>query len=304
MEHHSISYLIEEPFFFVYFDTGYVQVPQHQKGQYIWLSSTNWCSVNSTLINMFSKCAGKIGTNSSHTRCLFTEQVFNVQESTKGSPFYLLYGRDPCLPSECALTVPTTPDMIDLQDYRSKLTTFLSLMLGWQLKSTSVHKQKQQYDKNTKESPVKIRGRVMVHMPGTVKGKAWKLVRPFHEQYRVVSVTPTNAKVRLVDQPGADAIFVSLNRVRPCYPEIAVVSWSGNNKTRKKNRKQTNNFVSTDANPCKSGPVTRLMTRLAREQAQPAQTLEDKLSSQKDIWSQNFLYSALSKAMRTVSVWM
>ena len=72
---------------------------------------------------------------------------------------------------------------------------------------------------------MKVGDRVMVHMPGSIKGKAWKLVRPFHGPYRVLSVTPTNAEVQLVDRPGADAIFVSLSRVRPCYLEISDVSW-------------------------------------------------------------------------------
>ena len=116
---------------------------------------------------------------------------------------------------------------------------------------------------------MKVGDRVMVHMPGSVKGKAWKLVIPFHGPYRVVSV---NAKVRLVDQPGADAVFVSLSRVHPCYLEMADVSWSGSNKSQKKNKKQVNKDVTTTTNviPRTSGPVTRLMTRLAREQEQPA----------------------------------
>ena len=50
----------------------------------------------------------------------------------------------------------------------------------------------------------------MVHMPGNVKGNAWKLVRPFHGPFRVTSVTPTNAEVRLVDEPKSETIFVSL----------------------------------------------------------------------------------------------
>ena len=51
----------------------------------------------------------------------------------------------------------------------------------------------------------------MVHMPGEVKGKSWKLARPFHGPYRVLSLTPTNAEVRLVDRPTSESIFVALN---------------------------------------------------------------------------------------------
>ena len=118
--------------------------------------------------------------------------------------------------------------MIDLQDYRTELTTSLSdaWLSAKQHITHAQDKQKQQYDKRAKESPMKVGDRVMVHMPGSVKGKAWKLVRPFHGPYRVVSVPPTNAEVRLVDQRGADAIilFVSLSRVCPCYSEMADVS--------------------------------------------------------------------------------
>ena len=76
---------------------------------------------NCTLINVLSKCTEKNGNDWNkqlHMCCL--------PASTEESPFYVLYRRDPRLLSECALTVPTTPYMIDLQDYRSELTASLS----------------------------------------------------------------------------------------------------------------------------------------------------------------------------------
>ena len=57
----------------------------------------------------------------------------------------------------------------------------------------------QQYDKHAKESPVKVGDRVMVHVPASDKGKTWKLMRPFHGLYRVISMTPRNAEVQLID---------------------------------------------------------------------------------------------------------
>ena len=130
-------------------------------------------------------------------------------------------------------------------------------------------KQKQQYNKHTKELSVKPGDRVMIHMPGSVKGKAWKLVRPFHGPYRVISMISTNAEVRLVDQPDSDTIFVSLSQVCPCYSEIADVSWSGNKKSRKKKQKQQKDVNATaDVIHHLSGPVTRSMTRFAQEKQQ------------------------------------
>ena len=68
-------------------------------------------------------------------------------------------------------------------------------------------------------------GIVMVLMPGSVEAKAWKLVS---HNYRTISATPTSAEVLLVDQTGADAIFVDRSRVHSCYSEMADVSWSSN----------------------------------------------------------------------------
>ena len=67
----------------------------------------------------------------------------------------------------------------------------------------------------------------MVYMPGAMKGKAWKLARPFYGPYRVLATTPTNLEVNPVDKPDAESIFISLNRIRPCYPELPDISWCG-----------------------------------------------------------------------------
>ena len=112
---------------------------------------------------------------------------------------------------------------------------------------------------------------VMVHMPGSVKGKAWKLVRPLSWAVQSSPCDSNKCRSATCWPTGADAIFVSLSRVHPCYSEMADVSWSGSNKSQK-NKKQANKDVTTTTNviPRTSGPVTRLMTRFAREQEQPA----------------------------------
>ena len=42
-----------------------------------------------------------------------------------------------------------------------------------------------------------------------VKGKKWKLSRPYLGPYRVQSLTPTNAEVMFVDKPDEDSVFMS-----------------------------------------------------------------------------------------------
>ena len=153
----------------------------------------------------------------------------NIQDSTKESPFFLLYGRDPRVPSNSALNSLSTPCMVDLEDYKSELTSNLSD--AWAIARENIQEaqahQKRQYDKHSKESTLSIGDRVMVYMPQSVSGKDWKLASPFYGPYHVLSLTPTNAEVKLIDKPDSDSIFVALNRVRLCYPELPSKSWSG-----------------------------------------------------------------------------
>ena len=106
----------------------------------------------------------------------------------------------------------------------------------------------------------------MVYMPQERKGKSRKVARPYFGPYRVLGVSPSNVEVRLVDKPADASIFVSLDRVRPCYPELRNVSWSGK-LTRKRQRKSgptIANRQGIDGTQVRhSGPVTRSQTRRA-----------------------------------------
>jgi hypothetical protein len=99
----------------------------------------------------------------------------------------------------------------------------------------------------------------MVLMPSEAKGEKWKLAWPFHGPFRVLTVTSTNAEVRLVDDPKAVPIFVALDQVCICYPELTDVTWTGRSKRRMVMRSKKTNSVSTPH--VRAGPVTRSMTR-------------------------------------------
>lgn len=60
------------------------------------------------------------------------------QESTQESPFYLLYGRDPQLPTEEALTVPVERIHPGLRSYREEIV--IGLSEAWELAQTQVKK--------------------------------------------------------------------------------------------------------------------------------------------------------------------
>ena len=155
--------------------------------------------------------------------------------------------------------------MVDSEDYKSELTS--SLSGAWEsaranIQNAQVH-QKHQYDKHSKEAKLAVGDRVMVHMPQSVSGKAWKLARPFYGPYRVLSLTSTNAEVKLIDKPDSESIFVALNRVRLCYPELPSKSWSG-----QKPKRTPGKTVKATPVPVPeriTGPVTRSMSRRAAQ---------------------------------------
>ena len=71
----------------------------------------------------------------------------------------------------------------------------------------------------------------MVYVPGDVAGKSWKLARPYHGPFRILSWTPTNAEVQLTEKPGDPSLFVALGRLRRSYSEMTDASWTGQKKT-------------------------------------------------------------------------
>ena len=81
---------------------------------------------NSTLINMIPKCCERSKDWDKQLPYLLFAYRANVQDSTKESPFFLLYGRDPRIPNESALNSPSSPYMVDSEDYKSELTSSLS----------------------------------------------------------------------------------------------------------------------------------------------------------------------------------
>ncbi len=221
-------------------------------------------------------------TASQHLPYLLFAYRSSVQESTRESPFYLLYGRDPRLATDTVLCAPARLYPTDIGDYRNELTT--KLASAWANAKKEIGgaqaAQKRQYDRAAKDPKLRCGDRVMVYMPSEVQGKDRKLARPYHGPYRVLNITPTNAEVVLIDQPRDPPIFVSLSRVRHCYEEMADVSWSGPRRKRRRRRRTRSKAGASGSDavvepppgrpepspqqesvPQRAGPITRSMTR-------------------------------------------
>ena len=221
---------------------------------------------NSTLTAMIAKsCDIKERDWDDHLPFLLFAYRVSAQESTKESPFFLMHGRDPRMPTETLLTFDRSPYAIDTDDYKVDLCS--SLSAAWKLARVNIEKaqasQKSYYDRSSESVDLKPGDRVMVFMPAERQGKTWKLSRPFHGPYRVLHVTDTNVEVRLIDRPEDDTIFVHLNRVRRCYPQQGDAVWKGpRDKRRKRKQKPVNSPQETDNVQHYTGPVTRSRARV------------------------------------------
>ena len=133
---------------------------------------------------------------------------------------------------------------VDLPNYCSELVAHLSD--AWALAHRNIKKaqskQKTQYDKRSTAPKIKVGDQVMVYFPDQVKGKAWKLARPYHGPHEVVALTNTNAEVSLVESPKNNSIFVALDRIRTCPEEMTNETWTGlkPNRSHKKSKPGSN----------------------------------------------------------------
>ena len=75
-----------------------------------------------TLIDMLAKkvkCTGRDWDD--HLPYVLFSYRTSIQTSTRESPFYLLYGRDPQLPGDAVLSTSEDWRTIDLRDYKTEM---------------------------------------------------------------------------------------------------------------------------------------------------------------------------------------
>ena len=182
---------------------------------------------NRTLTAMLSKVVEKSGKDwdMKLPYVLFAYRT-SMQESTKESPFFLMYGRDPRLPTATALSWPMERSMVDLEEYGEHLAT--NLAEAWKVAQEAIQqaqsKQKQYYDDGSR-TIFKAGNRAFLYKPAARSGSAYKFARPYHGPYRILEVTSNNAKIRPVDKPQDEPILVALSRLRRCAEEIADEFW-------------------------------------------------------------------------------
>ena len=190
---------------------------------------------NRTLTAMLAKTAQDSGRNWDKRLpyVLFAYRAC-CQESTRESPFFLVYGRDPRLPTPAVLNPKKTRATMDLREYGIELHSRMSA--AWELAQQNItraqKRQKAVYDQKSRPARFREGERVFLFKPAEKTGHARKLARPFHGPYRVVEIDNNTAKVCRVDKPSEEPVLVALERLRRCPDEIGDVCWPPAKATR------------------------------------------------------------------------
>lgn len=113
-----------------------------------------------------------------------------MQESTRESPFFLLYGRDPRLPTEVALSPSPEDRNVDVDDFKAELVTGLST--AWETACRNVEqaqqKQKKYCDRRPKDPGFRVGDRAFLYVPSERSGQAYKFAKPYHGPNRIVGL--------------------------------------------------------------------------------------------------------------------
>ena len=135
---------------------------------------------NSTLTPRLPKIQAEIGTSTYPFFCLPIRLLFMTQQ--KRVHFI-----------GCMAEIPGYHQRLSFVNRHPTLLTDC-LTTAWGLAKEYIKGAQNKQNKSMTRGPriTSSRETGLIHMPAAVTGKAWKLARPYHGLYRVLSVTPTN----------------------------------------------------------------------------------------------------------------
>ena len=191
--------------------------------------------------------------------------------STNMSPFYLLYGRDTQLPSAL---VPVnrypTVETDNGQELAKDLKKVREIARGTIQKKQQ--EQKKFYDRRCKEVKLKVGDLVMLKTE-----RRFRLNRSYKGPFVIRSLTSTNAEIQLKDDPTAELLNVSRQRLSLCNPEMSqFIPWVGHSgKLRKrrivhKKKLMTNDVEAAGDSTEKVDEEKTTVTRCGRQVKKPA----------------------------------
>ena len=139
--------------------------------------------------------------------------------TTGESPFYLLYGREPRLPVDAALLLPSSNLSPSVAEHQARIVQSLEEAQKIICSNTQLTQQrmKLQYDKTSAPVQYRIGSKVWVYTPKMKKGLSKKLSHNFHGPYCIVNqLSPVHFKLCTMDNRVV-SVPVHANPLKPFY---------------------------------------------------------------------------------------
>ena len=232
---------------------------------------------NRTLKQMLAKLVAKGGHNwdSLLAPVLFAYRT-TPHSSTGLTPFYLLYGRNPQLPTSLDFSIPVMKYPLVESEYAKELAKELKQVKALAQKNiqTKQSEQKRYYDRRSKIKDLKIGDIVMLKTQSR-----FRLDRSFKGPFVVQSVTSTNAVIRAKDIEDAEEINVFRQRLSICSDEMKhSTPWIGHgNRLRKRRqiwKRKPNEQQAGAYEEQREAPHPKTVTRSGRQVNKPVGTVQ------------------------------
>ena len=172
---------------------------------------------NKTLKQMLSKVVDKRGQN--WDKLLGAVLLATPHVSTGMSPFFLVYGRTPCLPTVLDFMNPMPSFPVMETEYGAALEKELKEVRSLAQKNLQAaqRRQKSHYDRSAKHVKLKVGDLVML----SVEPK-FKLDHRFKGPFVIESLTATNAIIRVKGDSHSEPWNVSRQRLSKCSESLTV----------------------------------------------------------------------------------
>ena len=143
-----------------------------------------------------------------------------VIDAQSESPFHLLYGQEPQLPTDASLLLPSSSHLSSsVAEHRAGIFQSLERAIRLISANTQLAQQrmKEQYDRTSKPVPFDIGCKVWVYTPKWKKGLSKKLMHNNHGPYRIVArLSPVHFRLRTMENRPV-AVPVHANRMKPYF---------------------------------------------------------------------------------------
>ncbi|KAI1292896.1 hypothetical protein HDE_06761 [Halotydeus destructor] len=178
------------------------------------------------------------------------------QASTKYSPYYLMFGREPLTPVQVTLEVPKIGSK-NPATYAEVLHKHMELIrdLAKENLEKVQHETVSRYNERHRPVEFQVGDLVLVHFPTRIRQRATKLLHPWHGPYTVCAkISPLTYMVTLKNGKSRRKETVNISRMKPFYERN--VSSSSETEEEQELNYHTPQEIESESEPESSTPMT------------------------------------------------